>query len=61
MRNMWSLPWHELQKDLALGMGADLLERSRPAPKANVPVQNVSNSWLSRAQARTLAPVQARQ
>jgi hypothetical protein len=61
MSNMWSLPWHELQKDLALGMGADLLECSRPAPKANSPFQSVSNSWLSRAQARTQAPVQARQ
>lgn len=41
---IWNLPWHALQKDLALGLGTD---------KPGRPVGSVSAiSWLSRARLR---------
>lgn len=67
---MWSLPWHALQRNLALGLGGD-------ASAANVPVKAVgatiravnvqstamhSNSWLGRARLRVAPlPQQVRQ
>jgi hypothetical protein len=48
---MWSLPWHALQRNLARGIGADAVGHSAATLKgANVPSVAVSaNSWLSRA------------
>ena len=49
---MWSLPWHALQRSLALGVAPDASASSTKA--VNVPsVANPANSWLSRAQRRT--------
>jgi hypothetical protein len=72
---MWSRPWHALQKNLAAGLGGDLLESSAPVLKAvdvrgvakaqggvKVPGFDVSaNSWLSRVQHRTPPAAQVRQ
>jgi hypothetical protein len=72
---MWSRPWHALQKDLAAGIGGDLLESSAPALKAtdvrggaqgqgSVKVRAFAvsaNSWLSRVQYRTPPASQVRQ
>ncbi|HEX3845933.1 MAG TPA: hypothetical protein VHV81_01020 [Steroidobacteraceae bacterium] len=46
----WSAPWHELQRELALGF---LLEpaRSCQAPQA-VPQAHAGSSWLRRSRAR---------
>jgi len=48
---LWHLPWHALQKDLALGLGADPLRLRLPAVKsANMQVTAVvPHSWLGRA------------
>ena len=61
---MWSLPWHALQRNLALGLGGDAIIYSAATVKA-VNVQSAAipaNSWLGRARLR-VAPVtpQARQ
>jgi hypothetical protein len=50
---LWSLPWHALQRDLALGLAGEATGPSVPALKA-VKVQSSvvavsANSWLSRA------------
>jgi hypothetical protein len=72
---MWNRPWHALQKDLAAGIGGDLLESSAPALKAadvrgstqgqgSVKVRGFAvspNSWLSRVQYRTSPAAQVRQ
>jgi hypothetical protein len=61
MSEAWSLPWHALQKDLASGLGTDMLGHSGRSLKA-VAVQHVAvsaNSWLSRAQ-RMMPPAQLR-
>lgn len=53
--DMWSLPWHALQRNLALGLGGDVHECAAPTFKA-VNVQGLAasaNSWLRRAQRRT--------
>jgi hypothetical protein len=52
---MWSLPWHALQKNLAAGLGENLLESPAPALKA-------ANVWgiaktRSRVKARGMAKV----
>jgi hypothetical protein len=55
---MWSLPWHALQRNLALGLGGNAAGHSAPALKS-ASVQNVAvsaNSWLSRAR-RQAAPL----
>lgn len=55
---MWSLPWHDLQRNLASGIAGDVLGSSALSLKA-VHVQGVAasaNSWLRRAQRRTLPP-----
>jgi hypothetical protein len=49
---LWSLPWHALQRDLALGLAGEAVGRSVPALRT-VKVQRAvavsANSWLSRA------------
>jgi hypothetical protein len=70
---MWSRPWHALQKNLAADIGGGLLESSAPVPKAlyvrgiaeaqgSVKVRGFAvsaNSWLSRVRhpASPAAPV----
>jgi hypothetical protein len=58
----WSLPWHALQRNLALTLVGDVAGHSaRSWPTANLEAVGVSTvSWLSRAQTRTL-PHQVRQ
>jgi hypothetical protein len=72
---MWSRPWHALQKNLAAGICGDLLESSAPALKAanvrgiaqgqgGIKVRGFAvsaNSWLSRVQYRTPPAAQVRQ
>ncbi len=72
---MWSRPWHALQKNLAAGLGGDLPEFSAPVLKA-IDVRGVAkvqgsvkirgfavpaNSWLSRVRHPTPAAAQVRQ
>jgi hypothetical protein len=61
---MWSLPWHALQRNLALGLGGAAIIHSVATVKA-VNVQNTAiaaNSWLGRARLRVaLLPHQVRQ
>jgi hypothetical protein len=72
---MWSRPWHALQKDLAAGIGGDPIESSALVWKA-ADVRGLvqgqggaevsgfavsAKSWLSRAQHRTPAATQVRQ
>jgi hypothetical protein len=49
---LWSVPWHALQRDLALGLAGEPVERSVPALRA-VKVRRAvavsATSWLSRA------------
>jgi hypothetical protein len=47
----WSLPWHELQRKLAMGFGAEtaVLTAAQKASRAR-PHAAMTNSWLSRAQ-----------
>jgi hypothetical protein len=69
---MWSLPWHALQRNLALGLGGDASAHAGGAIKTvNVPsaktvnVQSATayaNSWLGRARLRVAPlPHQVRQ
>jgi hypothetical protein len=61
---MWSLPWHALQRNLALRLGGEAIIHFSPMISAvNVQSATVAaNSWLGRARLR-VAPVtpQARQ
>ena len=59
---LWSLPWHALQKDLAMGLAGKAVGPSVPALKA-VKVQSVvaANSWLSRALQQAAPLPQVRQ
>ena len=67
---MWSLPWHALQRNLALGLGGDApaADATVKAVGATIKAVNVqstaahSSSWLGRARLRA-APLsqQARQ
>jgi hypothetical protein len=61
---MWSLPWHALQRNLALRLGGEAVIHSSAMVKA-VNVQNAAvaaNSWLGRARLRVaLPPHQVRQ
>jgi hypothetical protein len=54
MCEMWSLPWHALQRNLALGLGAGALAHAGATVKAvNVQSATVSaSSWLGRARLR---------
>jgi hypothetical protein len=58
---MWSQPWHELQKNLALGLGHAVV-RSVPAKRVGAHSATVvicANSWLGRARLR-VAPLSHR-
>jgi hypothetical protein len=61
---MWSLPWHALQRNLANGIGGDATVYSAAMVKA-VSVQSAAvaaNSWLGRARLRVAPlPHQVRQ
>jgi len=62
MSEMWNLPWHALQRNLALGLSSDAVGHFVPAFKA-LQVQGAAvsaNTWLSRALGRTAPPLQAR-
>lgn len=52
---MWSLPWHALQRNLALGLDGNAIVRSAVTVKA-VNAQSAAsvatNSWLGRARLR---------
>jgi hypothetical protein len=51
---MWSLPWHALQRNLALGLEGNAIVYSAVTVKA-VTVQSAAvgdNSWLGRARHR---------
>ena len=55
---MWSLPWHALQRNLAFGLGGEVIVQSAATVKG-VNVQSAAtaaNSWLGRARLR-VAPV----
>ena len=67
---MWSLPWHALQRNLALGLSggvtaADATIKAVGATIKSVNVQGTSayaNSWLGRARLRVAPlPQQVRQ
>ena len=48
---MWSLPWHALQRNLALALGGEAIVHSAVTVQA-VTVQSAAvgaNSWLGRA------------
>jgi hypothetical protein len=61
---MWSLPWHALQRNLALGLDGNAIVHSAVMVKA-VTVQGSAvgaNSWLGRARLRAAPlPQQVRQ
>ncbi|MGB6354267.1 MAG: hypothetical protein WBF21_09840 [Steroidobacteraceae bacterium] len=60
---MWSKPWHALQKDLALGLSGAVPGSFKPALKA-VTLQDVAiaaSSWMSRVQRPRQPPVPTRQ
>lgn len=51
---IWHLPWHALQKDLALELSADARRLTTPNAKPTI-VQNASAStvtWMGRARQR---------
>lgn len=51
---IWHLPWHALQKNLALGLGADPLRPVSTVKSMNVQsTAVVAHSWLGRARLRT--------
>jgi tripartite-type tricarboxylate transporter receptor subunit TctC len=54
---IWSLPWHTLQRNLAGGAGAVAFGTAVSARKAGYlrSVAVRANSWLSRAQSRAAA------
>jgi hypothetical protein len=55
---MWSLPWHALHRNLALGLGGDAPAHAGATIKA-ASVQSATvyaNSWLGRARLR-VAPL----
>ena len=54
----WSLPWHALQRNLALALGGDVASHSGRSQAAAVNV--CAGSWLSKVQRRT-PPAQVRQ
>jgi hypothetical protein len=59
---LWSLPWHALQRDLALGLAGETL-LSVPVPKAvkgPSAAAGAAHSWLSRALRQSAPPPQVR-
>ena len=72
---MWSLPWHDLQRNLAENLGGNAIGHAAATLRAvntlevvstlrGVHVESVAvsaNSWLRRAQRRAAAPARARQ
>jgi hypothetical protein len=50
----WSLPWHALQRNLALALGGDATSHSGRSPTAAV--NFCAGSWLGKAQRRTPPP-----
>jgi hypothetical protein len=61
-REIWSLPWHALQRDLAVRLNVDLIGRSLPTINASVlGVTLTAKTWLSRVQRPALQPVPLRQ
>ena len=68
---MWSLPWHALQRNLAQSMGGSAPDRAAPRAVNAVEVVNSlkvfrvesvavsANSWLRRAQRRVQPPARA--
>jgi hypothetical protein len=53
---MWHLPWHALQKDLALGLNVDALRSTSPTARP-VSVQSATVAavtWLGRARQRAM-------
>jgi hypothetical protein len=72
---MWSLPWHDLQRNLAQNMGGNAMGHVTATPRAVNALEVVStlkgahvesvavsaNSWLRRAQRRAAAPARVRQ
>jgi hypothetical protein len=72
---MWSLPWHALQRNLAQNMGGNAIGHAAATPPAANAFKVVStlkvihvesaavsaNSWLRRAQRRAAAPARVRQ
>jgi hypothetical protein len=60
---MWSKPWHALQKDLALELEGEVPGARKPA-LASVELRGVglsANSWMSRVQRPRQPPVPTRQ
>jgi hypothetical protein len=55
---LWSLPWHELQRDLALGLAGETLPsvRTPKAVKGPSAAAGAANSWLSRALRQAALP-----
>jgi hypothetical protein len=60
---MWNLPWHALQRNLAMGIGGDAADEpgnfTGSAFKAVATV--AGNSWLGRARLRVTPLPQVRQ
>jgi len=52
---IWSLPWHVLQKNLAKGIGAEE-SAGGSAAHESVKVHSYAGSWLSRARHRVESP-----
>ncbi len=57
---IWNAPWQALQKDLAIGLGADAFSPGAAADKSVKSSSHASAlSWLSRARLRAVARAQA--
>jgi hypothetical protein len=56
---LWSLPWHVLQRDLALGLAGETLFSSPKAVKGPSAAAGAANSWLSRALRQAAPPPHA--
>jgi hypothetical protein len=53
---MWSLPWHALQRNLANGIGGDAIVHFAGSVRAVNVASPAANSWLGRAR-RQEAPL----
>jgi hypothetical protein len=60
---MWSLPWHRLQKNLASGKGVEVIAHPAATLRAvNMQIGAVgADSWLARARLRMTPTSQVRQ
>jgi hypothetical protein len=61
---LWSLPWHALQRDLALGLAGEAATPAVPALKAvrlEIVLAVSANSWMSRARRQAAPLPQVRQ